>query len=359
MSTNQPPARATRGHERLKIPQRSIPNTPESLVPIRGTRPSTKSTTPQPKIPQTNRSLFGFEDIPVDDEKMDDVRFVDIFKAWSRRAIQHSPFEKYASAGGAKKKHLKRIANDLKWAMQADLDEPVAPRPKKAKTQKDIKPQVPITPPAPSAHESKTIDININFGSLPKIHRATIIRTLHTVVRRNKKALGLACIVAILSFGYFIVWPPLHDYATNRSGKNSSLTAKSPDYSTVLPRDRSISDLGGWKRISPANSNPVFAYTDKVDNIAISVSQQPLPETFKTDTSGRIAELAKQFSATDKLDANGTDVYIGTSAKGPQSVIFSKNGLLVLIKSQQKAEDKSWIAYIESLVGTDPSLSNY
>lgn len=116
-----------------------------------------------------------------------------------------------------------------------------------------------------------------------------------------------------------------------------------------MPDDKAISNLGGWRQISPPGAEPVYAYVDTISNTTINVSQQPLPDSFKDDVDSQIANMAKKFNATTKLDADDTKVYIGTSAKGPQSVIFTKNGLLILIKSQQTITDKSWIDYIQSL----------
>lgn len=129
--------------------------------------------------------------------------------------------------------------------------------------------------------------------------------------------------------------------------------ASQPGYQTVLPKDSSIKQLGGWKRISPPGNDPVFAYADQIDSVPISVSQQPLPTSFRSDTANQVAELAKKFNATNKIDAGHTAVYIGTSAKGPQSIIFTKNNLLILIRSQNKIADTSWARYAESLINSD------
>lgn len=358
MTDDNRPTRHARRQERLNIPRRGDSDAPEGLAPVRGASSSTPTKKPSGSFDDGN--LFGFDEAPVDNEKMDDVRFVDILKAWAKRSIQHSPIEKYLATTKAKKKHLKRMKNDLKWAMQADLDEPVAPRPKQPKA--SARPPTAIAPPPPTAPpDSKTIDININFGSIPKIKRAAVVAKTRRLLKKHKKIVAGGSMLAVGVLFSIVVWPTASQYfdSGNQIAGGTDPAAKAPDYLTVLPKDKSISDMGGWKRVSPGESNPVFAYTDKVDDVTISVSQQPLPEAFKTDISGNIADLAKQFSATEKVDANGTDVYIGTSAKGPQSVIFSKNGLLVLIKSQQKAESKSWKTYVESLVGTDPTLSNF
>lgn len=125
--------------------------------------------------------------------------------------------------------------------------------------------------------------------------------------------------------------------------------AVAPTYPTLLPSQKSIHDLGGWQRISPPNKEPVFAYADTVEGVRLNVSQQRLPDTFKGDIAGNMAELAKNFQATTRLDVGGTVVYIGTSAKGPQSALFTKNNLLIFIKSEKTISDAAWSTYISSL----------
>lgn len=155
----------------------------------------------------------------------------------------------------------------------------------------------------------------------------------------KKNITGIAVAVAVLAAGLLIYNFYSHWHQA----------AKSPEYQTVLPKGKTISQLGGWKRVSPPEKDPVFAFADTIDGIPISVSQQPLPESFKSDTAGQVAELAKRFNATDETNAGDAKVYIGTSAKGPQSVIFAKGGVLVLIKSQKKIKDASWAEYAKSL----------
>lgn len=125
--------------------------------------------------------------------------------------------------------------------------------------------------------------------------------------------------------------------------------ATKPAYATLLPSQKSVSDLGGWRRISPPDKEPVFAYADTIDSVRINISQQQLPAAFKGDIAGHIDELAKSFQATNRLDVNGTIVYIGTSAKGPQSALFTKNGLLIFIKTEKTISDAAWSTYISSL----------
>ena len=162
----------------------------------------------------------------------------------------------------------------------------------------------------------------------------------------SKKSIAVATIVLVVVIGLIITLSLARHRVQNTQ---QTQPTESPSYSTVLPKNKSIADLGGWQRISPESKDPVYAYSDTITGVAVSVSEQPLPNSFKNDTAGQVAQLAKGYNATDSLDADGIKVYVGTSAKGPQSVILTKNNLLILIKSQQKIRDPSWVAHVKSL----------
>jgi hypothetical protein len=171
-----------------------------------------------------------------------------------------------------------------------------------------------------------------------------------TRVVRNKKTVIIAGSIIIVVLGLTITGFTL---AHNNKDTDSSVVGEkktdTPKYPTILPSGKSIESLNGWTRISPPENDPVYAYTDGISGISISVSEQPIPASFVDNLDSRVSDLAKKYNATTQISAGDTKVYIGTSAKGPQSVIFAKNDVLVLIKSQQKIADKEWIKYIESL----------
>lgn len=129
----------------------------------------------------------------------------------------------------------------------------------------------------------------------------------------------------------------------------TSLLRGTPTYSTLLPAGKSADALGGWTRVSPQGSDPVFAYTDKIDQSAISVSEQPIPTEFSEDTESSIEQLAKDFGATEKIAIGQVSVYLATYKDGIQRAIFTKNKLLILIKSDSKLSNDQWITYINSL----------
>lgn len=139
---------------------------------------------------------------------------------------------------------------------------------------------------------------------------------------------------------------------TPSSGSSTSgakLQKGTPDFKTILPEGKTAKELGDWTRVSPPDGNAVYAYSDTLEGVPINVSQQPLPKDFKTDTAEHVQSLATDFGAQKHFTLHGSDIYIGTSTKGPQSVIFTKNKLLILIKSTEKISDDSWASYIEKL----------
>ena len=170
-------------------------------------------------------------------------------------------------------------------------------------------------------------------------------RSIHSFL--TKKTILIAGSIILIGIGLIVTLAVINTAKSPQ--ENQTATKESPNFQTVLPSNTSIETLGGWTRISPPENDPVFAYTDTINDVSITVSQQPAPSSFKNNLDTEVAEVAKKFNATSQLDAGSVKAYIGTSAKGPQSVIFVKNNLLILMKSVQKIDDSKWISYIKSL----------
>lgn len=224
-----------------------------------------------------------------------------------------------------------------------------------------------------------------SFGSLPKFDRdklsamsATSARHLKGAYQRtvpagrklraklhrprpSKKLVvggGIAGIVGLAVVAGIVFLPKLlpqkpdgtpASAATPSKPRAETLTKGTPDFPTKLPAGKTIEQFGGWTRVSPSDRNPVFAYVDTIDGVPVNVSQQPLPADFRGDTAEQIAILAKGYNATEKLTAGDTTIYLGTSAKGPQSAILAKDNLLILMKSATKLDNASWTTYVDSL----------
>ena len=165
-------------------------------------------------------------------------------------------------------------------------------------------------------------------------------------IQLTKKQTILTVLVSVLLLIAIIITTALLSNTQQPEKQNG---ASAPSFAAVLPNGKTISDLGGWQRLDPPNNDPIYIFTDTINSVPISVSQQTLPSTFKSNLSQSVADLAKNYSATTELNAGGIKVYIGTSAKGPQSVIFTMNDLLILIKSQGRIDNDAWVNYISKL----------
>lgn len=168
------------------------------------------------------------------------------------------------------------------------------------------------------------------------------------MIRRLKKShliIGTVIIALIIS-GIVIA------IVVSSQQKNAPSDADAPSYTTVLPKGKTIADLGGWVHFTShddAGAVHAYNYNDTIDGVAISVTEQPLPSSFTGDVDSHVAEFAKSFDANDTVKAGDTIVYIGTNSKGPQSVIFTKNNLLILIKSEKTIKNTAWSSYAGSL----------
>lgn len=126
------------------------------------------------------------------------------------------------------------------------------------------------------------------------------------------------------------------------------LLNQKPEFKVLTPAGAGADRLGGFAKINPPGTDSVYAFADRVDGVLIKVSQQQLPQKFKNDPSS-FNQMAEAFNANRTINVSGKDVYIGSSESGPQSILFIKDSLLVLITSESAISDQSWINYISNL----------
>lgn len=136
---------------------------------------------------------------------------------------------------------------------------------------------------------------------------------------------------------------------SNLKTKSTRLSKGTPTFTTYLPEGRKSSDYGGWTRVSPAKSDPVYAYVDSIGNTTIRVSQQQLPDAFSGDVENKVKELADDFLATQQITTKDVVIYVGRNADGPESIIFYLGETLFSIKTDGKVSDDALVKYVESL----------
>lgn len=164
----------------------------------------------------------------------------------------------------------------------------------------------------------------------------------------NKKTLSIFISILVVAIGVAVGFIIITQ-RNNAEESSQYTTSELPPFQTILPADLSNQDMKG-KVLHTPGGEVIFTYNDKINDTTVNITQQPLPESFKNDPTTKVSEMAKNFKATMQIKANNTVVYIGTSADGPQYAVFSKKGLLILIKAQEKIMDDAWIVYINSLI---------
>jgi hypothetical protein len=355
------------------------------------------------------RAALGFDDIPLlgPDELENEKTLREKASSWAKEAYTRglSAESRNKVTRFIKDKEFLNWKDDLKWALKADKGEelseqtvqPVPPQiqqqaptprlplnvtadptaqrqvrvPQRGpqfaaglRAQTHLQQQLPVQPLTPAAATgNKSIDINISFGSLPKLPKLPnlkkyipdpkpLLKDLRHLKwnRRTQVFSGVTIIFLLFVAPHFL---PGGDAVKGNSTSGVSTVkteaiSQKPDYQTVVPSGKSADNVQ-WQRVSPPDHNPVFAYADKIDGIDINVSQQPVPDNFKPDVDSKVADLAKSYNATEKIIAGNTPIYVGTSGSGPQSAIFTKNNLLVLVKSTSKISESSWAKYAEAL----------
>lgn len=344
-------------------------NTPERPKRPTTTNPfsSTQSPSPRPSTPASGatpgrrsksqlaseRELFGFDDIPVD---VDDVPFTQIVKAWLKRGVRHSDIEQHGKRigklfGG---RRLGGVKNDIKWAMAADLDEeelrPATPPPTAKPQAAQQQHSHTQTPQAPT---NRSVDININFGELPKLPKFSPKKLLKRL-KLSKKKLVLICIFATIAVCAVTAWQLFapNEYRLPIIGKQAekpdkaSLPKEKPTYTTLTPEGVAADN---WTRISPEGSAPAYSYADAIDGTRIIVTQQQLPRGIQSGDDAEFARIAASFSATEKHTDGDTVFYLGSAGGSTQHVIASKDKLLILIKAEQPLDEDEWAAYLSTL----------
>lgn len=185
-----------------------------------------------------------------------------------------------------------------------------------------------------------------------KIALGKVLNRISTIKKKNEKLFLLSVSTLIILSVALITYLILINNSSKKVEQGYSVTkleSGTPDYKTILPNGKTIEDLGGWTKISPSNASPVYTFVDKIDNIPIKVSEQPLPDEFKNDTKNQVEEMAKSFGANEMIKIDNIFMYIGISAEGYQSIILTKNDLLILIKSEAKISNDKWVNYVRSL----------
>ena len=187
--------------------------------------------------------------------------------------------------------------------------------------------------------------------------------TIRLKTHLHKKRVRIALGFSVLLLGFIIVRSVVSRDKTDqlgaKTGTNSQMSSgdidadipevDSTEFPLMWPSGKSEKDFK-LVRVSPFGNDTVYTYIDSLNNQDIKISQQKLPERFKTDRDVKLKELADSFQATNVIQIDEQKVYLGYSESiNTQSLIFIKKDLLIFIASPQQTSDEIWAGYITAL----------
>ncbi len=231
--------------------------------------------------------------------------------------------------------------------------------------------QVPTTTSTQPVTKEGTKSVNVSLNlTLPHINLGPIkkhivngyrrvvpttarqqVKSKYASLSRKQRIIGASALVVVLVavLGSFVLFG---DTKNNPAADTKDVLGKQTvtiDFKPLLPNG-SESETSAHKTAVDGQNRPIYTFTDKIGITDLTVTEQPLPEKLKTNTDSELEKMAKDLYLTEVINASNPKAYMGTSIKGPQTVIFTKNGLLVFVQSQAKIDKDQWSDYITRLV---------
>ena len=177
---------------------------------------------------------------------------------------------------------------------------------------------------------------------LKKLHFDKLYNRTRTFRWKHNYIVYAASIVGVLFLGVLVYKGLL----SSDSGKQAPKTVAAP-FSTLAPNGDIKNSSSKKAKYSPKQKT--VSYVDKIGGVAVTVSEQELPQRFKQDQASQLQSFAKEIYANEQVTAGDVKVYIGQSVKGPQTAVFIKNNLLIFVTSNSKVSNEDWKQYITEL----------
>lgn len=237
-----------------------------------------------------------------------------------------------------------------------------APKPlKKASTTSKNKQQKSIVPPGLQAsatyHSTLLAPRTAVSNSISRTPQPGISITVQIpALRRPKKTVGQggdnqakllrrpAVVAAVLLFvvaAGVIGFHGLHKNVRIAAGNEAAAASRTqPDFQPLVPSaaQATATDYNGQKNL--------VSYDTNFGNARITVSQQPLPNNFKTDINA-LKRAADSIDATQKFDTDHGPVYVANSTTDESQLgIYADKDVLVFIHTDKKLDASSWTSFI-------------
>ena len=327
------------------------PAKPNPVVEIATPKPTSIAPKTQPTPEKMQKPLISVPKQPTPEHKTRVTK-----KEITKQVVNGSKAPKANILNDSNLNWLDEITNELKGKNGTKTQKPKQPRPSLKK--------VPEPKPV-SKTETTQININICVPKLPDFKnvklpkKADIVskiptEKLKTVAGRFKNIKTVAkkpsrkqLIYIISAFACLaVVVVGITQYTGKKSTNKPEVSGEAeqikPEFTLIMPGGK----IEG--KISYNAERKTAGMQTSIGNKKVTISQQAIPEGFKPDPAGETAQLAKEINANDKLEGNGFTAHLGQSIKGPQTVLFTKSGTLVFIKSTETIPKEQWTEFLQT-----------
>jgi len=174
------------------------------------------------------------------------------------------------------------------------------------------------------------------------------VRTKQQVSK--KRLIFSGVIIGIVIFS-LVIWG-IHGQKVNFGlGKTLSTAADigqgqsivKPNFTPALPSDNP-------KVVTTQNNqHAIIVYTDTYNKVQLTVSQQALPDNFKTDPTAIVRVAKEQLKATNSVTTDKGELYYLTNNTGQQWAVVQYQDLLIFLQTNSKLDDSGWAGYMQQL----------
>lgn len=122
-----------------------------------------------------------------------------------------------------------------------------------------------------------------------------------------------------------------------------------PTFKPLAPQSSATAATSGTPQVAYDSARNTYSFTDVLKQKPIVVSQQPIPSKF-SDANTAVSKIAIAMGAKESVDTAIGTAYVLTDTKAnAQTIVFTKNNLLVFIQSPFTHPNEDWKHYIEAL----------
>lgn len=188
------------------------------------------------------------------------------------------------------------------------------------------------------------VNVKIAFPKV-KIPNIKEIYTNHKI--KIHKTIGVVAIVAVLAAA-----PTMFSVLNNNTTEVKGTSVRDQaSFTPLIPiGSKTVGNEKSKLEYTFDNEKNVLGYSTEYNGAVMTVSQQQLPEKVKNNP-GELGYIAKSIRAENQLQTQNGLVYLADDINTKtQTVLFSKNNLLIFINANNRLDSSEWIFFINQLI---------